>query len=143
MLDRVRVLFSPWQFWSALCKKPAKDNRFEAQPLIKGQSTKGNGSSAATAMQLSRPLHHPEPAKRNMTSPSRPPWRSVALAPGFPRSDWRILLRQFGVLLPDSTQWELVRDAADLAQPVMNALVRYGANCKNLYTDDTSIQMIE
>lgn len=126
------------------CKnKPAKDLRFEAQPLIKAtvykrQRLKCNHCDATFT------AAPPEGVGEEKYDESV----SAALAvsrfgAGLPALRIEGLLKQFGILLPDSTQWELVRDAADLAQPMMNALVRFGANCRNLYTDDTSMFMIE
>lgn len=125
------------------CKKPAKDIRFEAQPLIKATVYERQRlkCSHCDATFTAAP---PEGAGDEKYDESVPAALAVSrFGAGLPALRLENLLRQFGILLPDSTQWELVRDAADLAQPVMNALVRYGANCRNLYTDDTSIKMIE
>lgn len=125
------------------CKKPAVNVRFEAQPLIKvtvyeKQRLKCNycdfSSTAAS----------PEGVGEDKYDETVPAALAVGrFGAGLPALRLEGLLKQFGVLLPDSTQWELVRDAADLAQPMMNELIRYGANCRNLYTDDTSMPMIE
>lgn len=124
-------------------KKPARDLRFRAQPLIKAivyerQRLKCNHcDSTFTAA----PPEGVGEERYDETVPA-----ALALSrygAGLPALRLESLLKQFGILLPDSTQWELVRDAADLAQPVMNALVHFGANCSNLYADDTSMSIIE
>lgn len=125
------------------CKKPAKDIRFEAQPLIKAtvyERQRLKCSHCDATFTAAPPAEVGDEKYDESVSAALAVSRFGA---GLPALRLETLLRQFGILLPDSTQWELVRDAADLAQPVMNALVRYGANCSNLYTDDTSIRMIE
>lgn len=62
---------------------------------------------------------------------------------GLPAHRLEGLLKQFGVLLPDSTQWELVCHAANLMQPMADELIRQGANSFRIYTDDTFMRIID
>jgi len=45
--------------------------------------------------------------------------------------------------LPASTQWEIVRDAADAARPVFEELVREAAAGEVLHHDDTNVKILE
>jgi len=49
----------------------------------------------------------------------------------------------FGIPLPASTQWEMVRDGASGIQPVFEELIRQGASGEVLYNDDTSVKILE
>lgn len=126
-----------------VCKKPAVCLRFEAQPLIKAnvyerERLKCSHCDATFTAALPESIGE---EKYDETVAA-----TLALSrfgAGLPALRLEALLKQFGILLPDSTQWELVRDAADLVQPMMNALVVFGANARNIYTDDTSMRMIE
>lgn len=126
------------------CKnRPAKELRFEAQPLIKAtvyEKQRLKCSHCSATFTAASPDGVGEEKYDETVSAALAVSRFGA---GLPAIRLEAFLKQFGILLPDSTQWELVRDAADLAQPMMNALIRYGANCRNLYTDDTSMSMIE
>lgn len=124
-------------------KNPAKSVHLEAQPLIKVTVLERQRlkCSHCDATFTAAP---PEGVSEEKYDDSVAAALAVSrFGAGMPALRLEALLRQFGVLLPDSTQWELVRDAADMAQPLVNALIRYGADCPNLYTDDTSISMIE
>lgn len=125
------------------CKKPARSVHFEAQPLIKAsvlerQRLKCNFCDAVFT------AAHPEGFSEEKYDDSVP--AALALSrygSGLPALRIENLLKQFGILLPDSTQWELVRDAADQVQLLVNELIHYAANSSNLYADDTSMKMID
>ena len=93
------------------CKKPAKDIRFEAQPLIKATVYERQRlkCSHCDATFTAAP---PEGAgDENMMSRSRPPWRSVVLAPGCPPSGWKTFSGNLVscCLTPPSGSWFAMR----------------------------------
>lgn len=49
----------------------------------------------------------------------------------------------FGIPMPASTQWELVRDGADELAPVHEELIRQAAQGKVLHNDDTTMKILE
>jgi transposase len=62
---------------------------------------------------------------------------------GFPMNRIAGLQEALGVPLPVSTQWELVRDAADKLAPALEELIRQAAQGKVVYNDDTSMRILE
>lgn len=52
------------------------------------------------------------------------------------------LQKKQGVPLPASTQWELVRDAADLLRPAHDALIKQAAQGEILHDDDTKMLVL-
>lgn len=124
-------------------KNPATSVHIEAQPLVEvtvleRQKLKCN---FCDAVHVAAPPEGFSKEKYDETVPAM--LALTRYGSGMPGLRLEGLLRQFGVLLPDSTQWELVRDAADQVQALVNELICYAANSKNLYTDDTSMKMIE
>ena len=49
----------------------------------------------------------------------------------------------FGIPLPASTQWEVVREAASCLEPAYDELVRQAAHARVLYNDDTAMKVLE
>lgn len=62
---------------------------------------------------------------------------------GFPMNRIAALQQSLGVPLPASTQWELVRDAAELLQPALDELIEQAAQGQVLYNDDTSMKILD
>jgi transposase len=58
----------------------------------------------------------------------------------FNRLEW--LERNLGIPLPASTQWEVVRDAADELAPVHEELIRQAAQAEIFHNDDTSARVL-
>jgi transposase len=58
----------------------------------------------------------------------------------FNRLEW--LERNMGIPLPASTQWEVVRDAAEELAPVHEELIRQAAQAEVLHNDDTSAKIL-
>jgi len=53
------------------------------------------------------------------------------------------LQQAFGVPLPESTQWEILEDAADKLTPVHEALLDAAAQGEQFYNDDTSMKVVQ
>jgi transposase len=62
---------------------------------------------------------------------------------GFPFHRLERLEGNLGIPLPASTQWEMVRDGAQLIQPAFDELIREAASGEVLYNDDTSVKILE
>jgi len=62
---------------------------------------------------------------------------------GFPFHRLERLEGNLGIPLPASTQWEMVRDGAQLIQPAFDELIRQAASGEVLYNDDTSVKILE
>ena len=62
---------------------------------------------------------------------------------GFPFNRLERLEANLGIPLPASTQWEMVRDGAELIQPAFDELIREAAAGEVLYNDDTSVKILE
>jgi len=58
----------------------------------------------------------------------------------FNRLEW--LERNLGIPLPASTQWEVVRDAADELAPIHEELIRQAAQAEIFHNDDTSAKIL-
>jgi len=124
------------------CKVPALVPRFEAQPLIAAaihelQRLKCNFCSAVFTA----------PLPENLGTEKYDESVAAVLATsrygaGLPAYRLESFLKQFGILIPDSTQWALVWEGATLLRPLHGALLRYGANCRNLYGDDTGAKVL-
>lgn len=61
---------------------------------------------------------------------------------GMPFNRIEGLQAKLGVPLPASTQWELVRDAAELMKPVHDALIEQAAQGQVLHNDDTGMRVL-
>ena len=61
---------------------------------------------------------------------------------GMPFNRIEDLQKNLGVPLPASTQWELVRDAAELMKPVHSALIEQAAQAQVLHNDDTGMRVL-
>lgn len=61
---------------------------------------------------------------------------------GMPFNRIEELQKKLGVPLPASTQWELVRDAAELMKPVHAALIAQAAQGQLLHNDDTKMRVL-
>jgi hypothetical protein len=62
---------------------------------------------------------------------------------GFPFHRLQRLEANLGIPLPASTQWEMVRQGAELIQPAFAELIRQAASGAVLYNDDTSVKILE
>ncbi len=62
---------------------------------------------------------------------------------GFPFHRLERLEGNLGIPLPASTQWEMVRDGAQLIQPAFEEIIRQAASGEVLYNDDTSVKILE
>ena len=62
---------------------------------------------------------------------------------GFPMNRIADLQEAMGVPFPASTQWELVRDAADKLEPVLDELIRQAGQGGVLYNDDTPMRILD
>lgn len=62
---------------------------------------------------------------------------------GLPWNRLERLQQGFGIPLPASTQWEVVRDAARRYDAVYSELIRQAANGQVLYNDDTTMKVLE
>jgi transposase len=62
---------------------------------------------------------------------------------GMPMNRNEMLQESLGVPLPDATQWEIVADQADRAEPAFEELVRQAAQGDVVYHDDTTIKVLE
>lgn len=61
---------------------------------------------------------------------------------GMPFNRIEDLQKKLGVPLPASTQWELVRDAAELIKPAHVALIEQAAQAQVLHNDDTGMRVL-
>ena len=61
---------------------------------------------------------------------------------GMPFNRIEELQKKLGFPLPASTQWELVRDAAELMKPVHAALIAQAAQGQLLHNDDTKMRVL-
>ncbi len=61
---------------------------------------------------------------------------------GMPMNRNETLQDSLGVPLPDSTQWEIVAEQAERAEPVFEELVRQGAQGDVIYHDDTTVKIL-
>ena len=61
---------------------------------------------------------------------------------GLPFHRLERLQRSVGIPLPVSTQWDIVRDAAERIAPAYQELIRQAAQGEVLYNDDTSIKIL-
>jgi transposase len=61
---------------------------------------------------------------------------------GVPFTRLAILQQRFGIPLPTSTQWDIVRDAATHLRPAFDELHRQAAQGAVLYNDDTSVPIL-
>jgi len=61
---------------------------------------------------------------------------------GMPFNRIEDLQKNLGVPLPASTQWELVRDAAELMKPVHSALIEQAAQAQVFHNDDTGMRVL-
>lgn len=62
---------------------------------------------------------------------------------GLPWNRLERLQQGFGIPMPASTQWEVVRDAARLYADVYAELIRQAADGQVLYNDDTTMKVLE
>jgi len=62
---------------------------------------------------------------------------------GLPFNRIETLQRGMGIPLPAATQWEIVRDAAELMAPAHEALIEEAAQGEVLYNDDTTMKVLE
>jgi len=62
---------------------------------------------------------------------------------GFPFHRLERLEGNLGIPLPASTQWEMVRNGAELIEPAFEELIRHAASGEVLYNDDTSVKILE
>ena len=62
---------------------------------------------------------------------------------GMPFNRLQRLERNFGIPLPASTQWEIVRDAAWVIAAAYNELIRQGAQGEVFYNDDTAMKILD
>ena len=62
---------------------------------------------------------------------------------GLPFNRIEKLQQGLGIPLPAATQWELVRDGAELLAPVLDELIRQAAQGTVLYNDDTTMKVLE
>ena len=61
---------------------------------------------------------------------------------GMPRNRLAGLQGRLGVPLPQSTQWELLKEGSDSLQPVLTELIRQAAQGEVLHNDDTSMKIL-
>ena len=61
---------------------------------------------------------------------------------GMPLNRNETLQEGLGVPLPASTQWDIVADQAERAEPVFEELVRQAAQGDVLYNDDTTVKIL-
>jgi transposase len=61
---------------------------------------------------------------------------------GMPMNRNETLQDGLGVPLPDSTQWEIVAEQAERAEPAFEELVRQGAQGDVIYHDDTTVKIL-
>ena len=62
---------------------------------------------------------------------------------GFPFYRMERLQDNLEIPLPASTQWEIVKEAADQVEPAYEELIRQAAQGQVLYNDDTSMRVLE
>jgi transposase len=61
---------------------------------------------------------------------------------GMPMNRNETLQEGLGIPLPASTQWDIVADQAERAEPVFEELVRHAAQGDVLYNDDTTVKIL-
>lgn len=66
----------------------------------------------------------------------------IKYATGMPFYRLEKLQESLGIPLPASTQWDLVAVAADRITPVFQELMRYAAQGRLLYNDDTTMKLL-
>jgi hypothetical protein len=62
---------------------------------------------------------------------------------GLPRNRLAALQGKLGVPLPQSTQWEILDEAATKLQPILKELIRQAAQGEVLHSDDTSRKILD
>jgi transposase len=62
---------------------------------------------------------------------------------GMPLNRAGTLQANLGIPLPPSTQWDIVADQAERAEPVFEELARQAAQGEVLYNDDTTVKILE
>lgn len=62
---------------------------------------------------------------------------------GFPRNRLTTLQGQLGVPMPQSTQWDLLDEAADQLEPLYREVVEHAAQGDVLHSDDTSRKVLK
>ena len=62
---------------------------------------------------------------------------------GMPLNRAGTLQANLGIPLPASTQWDIVADQAERAEPVFDELARQAAQGEVLYNDDTTVKILE
>ena len=62
---------------------------------------------------------------------------------GLPFNRIEKLQQGMGIPLPASTQWDLVRDAAELLEPAHDELINQAAQGKVIHSDDTTVENLE
>jgi transposase len=62
---------------------------------------------------------------------------------GMPFARIEELERRLGIPLPASTQWEIVEEAAELAKPALNELIRQAASGGLFHNDDTGMRVLK
>jgi len=62
---------------------------------------------------------------------------------GLPFNRLEGLQGNLGIPLPASTQWDIVRDTAEIIQPAYDELIRQAAQGEVLYNDDTTMKILE
>jgi len=76
------------------------------------------------------------PAKRDTVGSRR---LKPAAMHGWPLSGPEASL---GIPLPPATQWEIVKETADVIQPAFDELIRQAAQGEVLYNDDTAMKVL-
>lgn len=62
---------------------------------------------------------------------------------GLPFNRLQRLVRNLGIPLPASTQWEIVANAAQILAPAWQELIRQAAQGQVIYNDDTTMKILE
>ena len=61
---------------------------------------------------------------------------------GMPMNRNETLQEGLGIPLPDSTQWDIVADQAERAEPAFEELARQAAQADVVYNDDTTVKIL-
>ena len=61
---------------------------------------------------------------------------------GFPFYRMRVFQENFGIPLPESTQWDIVKQMAGQLEPVHEEMIRQAAQGKVLHNDDTPMKIL-
>ncbi len=117
--------------------------RLRAAALITGRTYARAGCRCGTCGKVFRAQMPPEVGEKKFDATVASLLALLRYGHGLPMNRIEDLQQSFGVPLPASTQWELMRDAAALMGPAFGELTRQAAQGEVLFNDDTTMRILE